>query len=77
MCYSISTLLTRNLHDIFGESGSKRRRATNEEILAEGCVFYDPSSGAYRGRDGIDHVARAIKATHPDFDTSQSLRPRN
>jgi hypothetical protein len=31
-----------------------------------GC-FYDPNSGAHRGRDEIDRVAGAIKATHPDF----------
>jgi hypothetical protein len=30
-------------------------------------VFYDPSSGVYRGRDEIDRIAGAIRATHPDF----------
>jgi hypothetical protein len=29
-------------------------------------VFYEPK-GVYRGRDEIDRVAGAIKATHPDF----------
>jgi hypothetical protein len=29
-------------------------------------VFYAPT-GVYRGRDEIDRVASAIKATHPDF----------
>jgi hypothetical protein len=29
-------------------------------------VFYEPR-GVYRGRDGIERVAGAIKATHPDF----------
>ena len=33
----------------------------------EDCVFYDPTRGVYRGRDEIDRVAGAIKATHPDF----------
>jgi hypothetical protein len=36
-------------------------------IFAEDCVFYDPSGGVYRGRDEIDRVAGAIKATQPDF----------
>jgi hypothetical protein len=27
MSYSISTLLTRNLHDVFGENDHRRRRA--------------------------------------------------
>jgi SnoaL-like protein len=67
MSYSISTLLTRNLHDVFGENDPARRRAAIDEIFTEDCVFYDPSKGVYRGRDEIHRVAGAIKATHPDF----------
>src|SRR5256885_14059426 len=66
MSYSISTLLTRNLHDVFGENDPARRRAAIDEIFTEDCVFYEPR-GFYRGRDEIDRVAGAIKATHPDF----------
>ena len=65
--FSIPTLLTRNLHDVFGEGDPARRRAAIDEIFAEVCVFYDPSKGAYRGRDVIDRIAGAIRATHPDF----------
>jgi hypothetical protein len=67
MSYSISTLLTRNLHDVFGENDPKRRRAAIDEIFTEDCVSYDPNKGVYRGRDEIDRVAGAIKDTHPDF----------
>jgi hypothetical protein len=67
MSHSISTLLIRNLHDVFGENDPERRRAAIDEIFTEDGVFYDPTSGAYRGRDAIDRVAGAIKATHPDF----------
>jgi SnoaL-like domain len=68
MSNTISTLLTRNLHGVFGEIDPARRRGTIDEILTEDCVFYDPGSkGVYRGRDEIDRVAGAIKATHPDF----------
>src|SRR3989442_16038973 len=66
MSYSMSTLLTRNLHDVFGENDPARRRAAIDEIFTEDCVFYEPR-GVYRGRDEIDRVAGAIKATHPDF----------
>jgi SnoaL-like domain len=66
MSYSISTLLTRNLHDVFGENDPARRRAAVDEIFTEDCVFYEPR-GVYRGRDEIDRVAGAIKAAHPDF----------
>ena len=66
MSFSISTLLTRNLHDVFGENDPARRRAAVDEIFTEDCVFYEPR-GVHRGRDEIDRVAGAIKATHPDF----------
>jgi SnoaL-like domain len=67
MSYSISTLLTRNLYDVFGENDPARRRASIDEIFTEDCVFYDPMGGVYRGRDEIDRIAGAVKATHPDF----------
>ena len=66
MSYSISTLLTRNLHDVFGENNPARRRAAIDEMFTDDCVFYEPG-GVHRGRDEIDLVAGAIKATHPDF----------
>ena len=67
MSYTISTLLTRNLQDVLGENDPARRRAAIEEMYTEDCVFYDPTKGVYRGRDEIDRVAGAIRATHPDF----------
>src|SRR5437762_14278977 len=67
MSYSISILLTRNLHDVFGENDPARRRAAIGEIFTEDCVFYDPKGGVYRGRNEIDRIAGAVKATHPDF----------
>ena len=66
MSYKISTLLTRNLHDVFDENDPARQRAAIAEIFTEDCVFYEPR-GVHRGRDEIDRVAGAIKATHPDF----------
>jgi hypothetical protein len=45
MSYSVSTLLTRNLHDVFGENDPARRRGAIDEIFTEDCVFYDPSKG--------------------------------
>jgi len=74
MCYSISTLLIRNLHDVFGENDPACRRAAINEILTEDCVFYEPK-GVYRGRDEIDRIAGAIKATHPDFQYQPIAEP--
>jgi len=66
MSYSISTLLTRNLHDVFGENDPTRRRAAIDEIFSEDCVLHEPN-GAYHGPEEIDRVAGKIQATHPDF----------
>src|SRR4029434_10956001 len=66
MSYSISTLLTRNLHEVFGENDPGRRRAAIDEIFTEDCVFYEPR-GICRGREESDRIAGAIKATHPDL----------
>jgi hypothetical protein len=67
MSNSISTLLIRNLSDVFGENDQARRRVALDELWNEDGVFYDPSKGAFRGRDEIDRIAGAVKATHPDF----------
>ena len=75
MSYSISTLLTRNLQDVFGENDPKRRRAAIDEIFAEDCVFYDPMGGVYRGRDEIDRVAGALRATHSNFKYRPIAKP--
>src|SRR5260221_1049330 len=67
MSYSISTLMLRNLSDVFAEIDPVRRRKAIEEIWHEDGVFYDPNSGPHRGRDEIERIAGKVKATHPDF----------
>jgi hypothetical protein len=66
--------MRRNL-DVFGENDPARRRAVIDEIFTEDCVFYDPNNGIYRGRDEIDRIAGAIKATHPDFQYQPIAEP--
>jgi len=67
MSNTISTLLTRNLQEVFGENDPVRRRAAIDAIFTEDCVFYDPNKGVYRGRGEIDRIAGEIRATHRDF----------
>ena len=67
MSHSISTLLLRNLSDVFAEIDPVRRRKAIDEIWHEDGVFFDPNSGPHRGRDEIDRIAGVIKATHPEF----------
>lgn len=71
---SISTLLTRNLQDVFGEGDPVRRRAAIDDIFTEDGVFYEPR-GVHRGRDEIDWIAGAIRATHPDFQYTPTAEP--
>jgi hypothetical protein len=75
MPHSTSTLLIRNLQDVFGEGDPQRRRAAIDEIYTEDVVFYDPNKGVYRGRDEIDRIAGVIKATHPDFSYQPIAEP--
>jgi hypothetical protein len=75
MPHSISMLLIRNLQDVFGEGDPQRRRAAIDEIYTEDVVFYDPNKGVYRGRDEIDRIAGAIRATHPDFSYQPIAEP--
>jgi len=64
---SISTLLLRNLSDVFGENDPVRRRAAISKIFHEDAVFYDPKGGIFRGRAEIDRIAGELRATHHDF----------
>ena len=75
MSNSISTLLLRNLSDVFGENDPVRRRAAIDEIFHEDAVFYDPKGGVFRGRDEIDRIAGVLKATHSDFEYQHIFPP--
>ena len=67
MSVSVSTLLTRNLYNVFGENDAARRRVAIAEILTEDCAFYEPTGHVYHGRDEIDRIAGTLRAMHPDF----------
>ena len=67
MSNRISTLLNRNLQEVFGENDPVRRRKAIDEIFTEDAVFYDPKGGVYRGRDEIDRIAGELRTTHRDF----------
>ncbi len=77
MSYSISTLLLRNLSDVFGENDPVRRRAAIDEIFHEDAVFHDPKGGVFRGRDEIDRIAGLIKQPIQISNISPSPLPRN
>jgi hypothetical protein len=67
MSNNVSTLLIRNLNDVFGENDPVRRRKAIDEIFTQDAVFYDPKGGVYRGRDEIDRIAGELRVMHRDF----------
>ncbi len=64
---TIEQLLTRNLHEVFGEGDPARRRAAIDELYAEDAVFYGPDGEGHHGREAIDRIAGVIRASHPTF----------
>jgi hypothetical protein len=73
MSYSISTLLTRNLHGVFGENDPARRRAAIDEIFTEDCVFYEPRAFTVAATRSITSRARSRLLTLT-FQYQPSLR---
>ncbi len=67
MAISLTSLMIRNLDEVFAEIDPVRRRKALDELWHEDGVFYDPYSGPHRGRDAIDRIAGKVKATHPDY----------
>jgi hypothetical protein len=76
MSQTVSTLLLRNLHGVFGENDPVRRRKVIDEIFHEAAVFHDPKGGVFRGRDEIDRIAGVSRFLILTSDTSHSLRRR-
>jgi len=76
MPYSISTLLTRNLTDVFGENDSARRRVAINQIFTEDCVFYEPGAFTVVVTRSTGLQARSELLTL-SFGTSQLPSPRN
>jgi len=76
MSYSIATLLTRNLQEVFGENDPARSRAAVQELYIEDGVIYDPSKGVYRGRDEIDASRARSGLPTLTFGISQLPNPR-
>lgn len=64
---TIEQLLSRNLHEVFGEGDPARRRAAIDALYTDDAVFYGPGGEAHQGRDAIDRIAGLIRAGHPTF----------
>ena len=77
MSLSISTLLIKNLHEVFGENGPAHRRAAIDEIFTEDCVFYEPGGASTMAvTRSMPSRARSGRLTRT-FDISRWPRPTN
>jgi hypothetical protein len=75
MPQSISTLLKRNLQEVFGEGDPALRRAAIAELFTDDCVFYDPG-GAHFGHAALDEIAGRLRAGHPTYAYSEIGDPQ-
>ena len=77
MSDSISTLLTRNLHDVFGEYDPARRRGAIDEILLKiVCSMTLRAASTVAAMRSIGSPARSRLLTRT-FDISRLPRPRS
>ena len=73
---SISTLLTRNLHDVFGENDPARRRAAIDEIFTGGLRVLRAEASVVAATRSIASRAQSRLPTLT-FDIGQLPGPRN
>jgi hypothetical protein len=66
MSENITSLLTRNLHEVFGERDATRRRATIAALFTEDVAFADPY-GHHTGHEALDRQAGDLLARSPDW----------
>ena len=76
MSYSISTLLTRNLHDVFGENDPARRRAVIDEISPKIAFSTSPGASTVAATRSIASQGRSGLLILT-FDISQLPSPRH
>ena len=66
MSTTIETLLTRNLHEVFGERDPVRRAAAIRDLFAPDAVFSDPH-GRQVGHEALEAAVAALQAKLPDY----------
>ena len=75
MSESISTLLLRNLREVFGQADASKRKAAIAELYAEDSVIILPH-GRFEGHDALDRIAGELRSGHPAFVYTPHSRPQ-
>jgi hypothetical protein len=71
----ITTLLMRNIVEVFGENDRERRRAAIRDLYAEDAVVHAPP-GTVVGHDALDKFAGDLRSMHPDYVYTPSAQPQ-
>ncbi|WP_246583553.1 nuclear transport factor 2 family protein [Bradyrhizobium iriomotense] len=71
----ITTLLKRNVAEVFGENNPDRRRAAIRDLFAEDAAVHAPP-GVIVGRDALDKFAGDLRSLHPDYVYTPSGEPQ-
>lgn len=66
MSTTIETLLTRNLHEVFGERDPDRRAAAIKDLYSPGIVFSDPH-GRQVGHQALEEAVATLQAKLPGY----------
>lgn len=74
MAVAIEILLTRNLHEVFGERDPTRRAAAIAALHAPEVVFSDPH-GRQVGHQALEAAVAALQARFPDHVFSEIGAP--
>jgi ketosteroid isomerase-like protein len=74
MAEAIETLLTRNLHEVFGERDPARRAGAIEALFAPDSVFSDPH-GRHVGHAALEQAVAALQARFADHVFSEIGAP--
>jgi hypothetical protein len=71
----ISTLLLRNLAEVFGEADPARRQAAIADLYAEDAEVILPH-GTFTGQKALDQIAGELRAGHPAFVYTPHSQPQ-
>ncbi len=70
-----ASLLTRNLHEVFGERDDARRAAAIQSLFTADCIFTDPD-GEHHGREAVVRAIRSLLLKRAGFVFSETTRPQ-
>jgi hypothetical protein len=66
MSNPLGDLMERNLHEVFGQRDSQRRKVAIRELYTETCIFFEADARIV-GRDALDAKVEEVLRAAPGF----------